>query len=442
MQYEHRKYPLHPFDFFSDLLCIFSNQISHLVIEFESSIDQEILKKATEIATIAEPVTRCRVKRDIDMLWWDEIPEIRSDELVKCLSSPEPISVLHDALSTTIDPYQGPLIRLVLIKSADQKRGDILVVNVHHISMDGRGLKDMVNLILNQYRLIQSEETEKLIPTSLKQRELPRVSSLINQENRITSPPESTISWSDDFTIPYLSLMSDRQSYSVLHLQPERTKLIHEIRKEWNVTINDLMLATIARACAQMTDKNEDMEISLLNTVDLRRYLPHNSVRSVHNFSTAFVVEILVRKDESLRDTAMHVKTVVDAIKRGKPGLDGALEAERLYAEGHCAAKKEIEKRWEENITSGKRIPLFSNTGIIDGELINAVIPVHDAYILPNHSLAPAFFFALSNFNDRITISAAYYKPAFDIIAIERLFNEIDQTIPGYSTYPGIYSVI
>jgi NRPS condensation-like uncharacterized protein len=436
------RYLLHPFDFFSDLLCSYSNQVIHMVIYPDCHVDHNILRQAIIKATILEPVTRCKIIKSDNMLWWEENSDLNEDDLVVRISSSHPEKHLHEALARHIDPYQDPLMHVVLIESEDPGTNDILVLNVHHVSMDGRGIKDMAGLILSQYLVIQSGKSEEIEPTSIKTRTLPLISSLVSLPGSLLDKPEVQISWSADFSIPVQYNIDERMSTSVLTMEPERMEIIQRTRKEWRVTFNDLMLAIITKACLYVSGKTEDQVISLLNTIDLRRYLKEKPARSISNYSTAFKVDIPVRFRNSLKDTASWVSRYMDCVKSKSPGLDGACEAERLYDLGHDSAIIEIFDRHRVNKNSGRQIPIYTNIGVIPKYSMYPGIPVSNAYVLPSHSSSPSFFFAISTYMDKVTISSTYYEPAFDRKLIERIYCLIDKTAPGYLDNPGVYTVI
>ncbi|PKL59758.1 MAG: hypothetical protein CVV33_06200 [Methanomicrobiales archaeon HGW-Methanomicrobiales-4] len=435
------RYPVNPFDFYSDLICCFSNQIIHMVIHLEGRINYELLSRAVFDATRAEPITWCHLVLEQDTLWWEMNPDLEEKDLVMSLSAPDPGEFIHKALSYPIDSYQGPMIQVVLIQSSDSE-GDILVINAHHAVMDGRGLKDIVGLIMTRYKNLRNGDQIELLPIPISQRQLPKVSTLISGDDQNLSS-ESLEAWLSKSTVPIRSLDAEKDQYSLLTFTAERMQIIQATRKEWGMTINDLLIAIIARVCSSVIPEESDQVIPLFTTIDLRRYLPDTRVRSVMNYSTAFEVRVPVKKDDSLRETGILVHHLMNEIKAGTPGLDGVREAERLYEEGHVAATAELHAAWDEILRAGTKTTLFSNTGIISRESIDPGLPqVIHAYILPTHSLPPGFFFALSTFDDQMTISATYYTPAYDPDLVHRIFTLMDQIIPGYPVSPGTYQVL
>ncbi|HWQ63941.1 MAG TPA: condensation domain-containing protein [Methanospirillum sp.] len=409
----------------------------HLVIMLKGQIHSDSLVKAAMMATEAEPIIRCRLVQDDNKLLWEMIPEIKSEELFIQISDSNPVTLLQKALSYQIDPYQGPMIRIIHIRSTEDK-GDILVINAHHASMDGKGMKDFASLLFSFYRGERSGCAFHTEPGSISQRILPQISSRITRQENLN--PDG-VSWSDKFSIPAKSMHCEQQVFSILSLNRERVRIIHEVRKEWKVTLNDLMLAAVATVCAGLTQwKLRD--IHLLTTIDLRRYLKEVPQRTVFNYSTAFEVSIPVFHDDSLMETSLKVHMIMDEIKQKNPGIDGAIEAEHLYNAGCVKARTDMQKQWNEVRTKGKRSPLFTNTGIINPKDLDPGVSVSRAFLLPTHNLPPGFSFAISSFGDVMTLSSSYGLPAFDPDMVRALYSSLDMIIPGYDSDPGTYMVI
>jgi len=434
-----QNFKVNPFDFFSNLLCTFSDQMIHLVIMLDGEMRHDFLVRALQQAMEAEPITRCRLVEDSDMIWWKINPQITVSNMISLLSAPDPAELLQRVLSINIDPCQGPLVKVIHIQST-KKKGDIIVINVHHTSMDGKGLKDFAGLLFSLYRADRNGIPLEVVPTPMDQRIQPRISSLVvNPDNVHTF--SNQIPWSRKFSIPIKSLISEKEVFSLLILNKERVRHIHGIRKEWGVTVNDLMLAVVATACSRIVDGKNDL-IHLLNTIDLRRYLKEVPTRTIFNLSTAFEVSIQVLPGEELRDTALRVHHLMSRIKEGTPGIGAVLEAESFYDVGCLKAREEMRLQWNKILDEERRSPLFTNTGIISSEDLDPGVPVSHAFLLPTHNLPPGFCFAISSFREEMTLSSSYALPAFEPELVKTLYHVLDEIIPGYSSYPGTYSVI
>lgn len=428
------RYRVNPFDFFSDLLSLFSDQMIHLVVMLEGQIHPESLIRAANLAIKAEPVVGCRLVQEDDKLFWEKIPQIRNEDVFSLFEDSNPVSRLQKVLSYKIDPYQGPMMRINHIRNTENT-GDILVINAHHASMDGKGMKDFANLLFSFYRGERNGRAFHTEPSSISQRILPDLSSRISNRENTNS---DGVSWSDKFSVPANSMHCEKQVFSVLCLSRERVRIIHEARKKWNITLNDLMLAAVGAVCSGLTQWRL-RDIHLLTTIDLRRYLNQVPQRTVFNYSTAFEVAIPVFQNASLMETSLRVHEIMDQIKKNNPGVEGAIEAEDLYNSGCVKARYEMQKQWDEVRTKGKRSPLFTNTGIIHPGDLDPGVPVSRAFLLPTHNLPPGFSFAISSFGDVMTLSSSYGLPAFDSDMVRELYTSLDKIIPGYDSDPGTY---
>ncbi|MDD1724604.1 MAG: condensation domain-containing protein [Methanospirillum sp.] len=433
------RYPVNPFDLSTDLFCTFSSQVIHLVMHLDGHVRYDLLERAVERASLLEPITRCRIIREEDTLFWQELPACSRTDHVLRLSSRGQEDLLYQALCYPLDPYRGELFQVILIE--DGVNGDVLVINAHHIVMDGRGLRDFTGLVMKCYAEFQSGTLTEIPQSAIWSRQLPRVSSLRRDERETTQ--ETPTGWCSPLSVPLQSSHADTFRYSLLFLNQSRTAVIGDTRREWGITVNDLMIAVLARAIAHIIPVKSEVTVPLYITIDLRRYLPVIPERSLVNFSTSFEVKIPLIPDESLEDTGKRVHLLMNRIKSGSPGLDEAVEAEKLAESGYTAARDLMVTAWKNMQDAGCKTTLFSNTGIISRDQMSpGILSVRNAYLLPGFFQPPGFFFLLSTFGEIMTLSASYAIPAYDPEMVDRMLRYIDSIIPGTGAYPGEYRVI
>ena len=435
------RYPVNPFDLSTDLFCTFSNQVIHLVIELDGPVHYDLLKKAVDDASLAEPITRCRIIRDQETLFWQECSARHTHEHLIRLSSRTPVKILNQILSYPLDPYLGLLFQVILIENPD-KTGDIVVLNVHHIVMDAQGLKDFSELIMRYYTGYQSGHPPEIFITPIRDRQLPRISTILTEIKQINNP-ETQIDWCSRISVPLQSLHVESYQYSKVCFNQRRTSIIQDCRRKWCITVNDLMIAVLTRVITSVLHITSDITVPLFTTVDLRRYLPITLKQSLVNFSTSFEVRILIIPEESLEDTGKRVHHLMNLKKSQYPGLDEAIEAEKQLKSGYTAARELMNTAWNTIQDVASKTTIFSNTGIINFENVNPDdLSIRNAYILPSFFHPPGFFFLLSTFEGIMTLSATYSVPAYDSDLITKMFHCIDQDIPGYTMHPGVYSII
>ena len=145
---------------------------------------------------------------------------------------------------------------------------------------------------------------------------------------------------------------------------------IHLIRKKWEVTLNDLILAAFSLGCARLDASQIPESISFLNTVDLRRYLS-KCENSVLNYSTA---------------------------------------------------RKIIKNLFGNSTNNEMHIPIISKVGVISFNQSEHTSPkIVNSYFLPCYSYPPTIFFAISTYQKQITITSAFFTPSIKREAVQRV---------------------
>jgi len=350
------------------------------------------------------------------------------------------VNLLNHALSYPLDPDRGNLFTIVIIENIDETR-DILVINVHHIVMDARGLKDFSGMIIKYYTEYLSGHMSEIFVSAICSRELPRFSSITQLVKRDSH--NGNIGWCSPITIPLQSLHADKFRYSTLTFNQSRTSIIHNARKRWGITVNDLMIAVLSRVISSILGLRSEITVPLYTTIDLRRYLPAIPDSSLMNVSTAFEVQTPVLPDESLEEIGKRVNASMKIIKSQNPGIKEVIEAECLAKSGYDAAKEIIDVTWKNICDTGRKTTIFSNTELLNYDQIDpGNLSIRYAYFLPGFFQPPGFFFLLSTFDDIMTLSASYAIPAYNQDLIDRIFLCIDHDIPGFNECKGDYKII
>lgn len=410
---------INPFDFFSEILRENSDQTIHLIIEFTGSVDSERIKKAVTRAIYAEPVCYSQLVENDNMLWWRPGTRESSQICFQQIESKDLLPVLRDILSTTIDPFHDPLFQAILICS--RNAGDVLVLHACHVAMDGRGLKDMASLIMDLYLNLETNPSFQISDTSWEERNLPPLSSIV---------PDPLVPFiagpnSHRWIFPISSQEQCQKKYALMSLSPDQMRIIHQKRKEWGGTINDLLLASLAIVCAQLTPDRSVETISFMNTVDLRRYISGRD-RSVTNYSTAYEVKIPITKTGTLPVLCKTVHDLMMQKKSSSLGYHEACEAEMFWNAGLCEARTLYSLHIEDAHYPETRIPIVTNTGIIKfNKFVYSHPEITRAYLLPCHAKPPVLFFSISTFQDQLTVTSTYYSPAISEEQVRFIFQEL-----------------
>jgi NRPS condensation-like uncharacterized protein len=366
-----------------------------------------------------------------DSLWWELLPFVHPRKYFSVLEKTGQEMDLPRALSQNIDPYEGPQVMVFLIRTREGT-GDVLVINASHVAMDGRGLKDLTGLIMEFY--YHSEKVSSFVTREKlnNYQYLPLVSTCLPYPYKSAKKDEISAG-AGSWTFPVQSPETHNQSFAVMTIPVQRVATIHRTRKDLGVTLNDLILSVIAKASVNLMAGCDQRACSFLNTVDMRRYHPVSG-RSVTNYSTAFEVRIPVKPTDSISDLCCIVHKIMENKKNDLPGIKEALDAELLWKSGVKAARETFRARISDPENYEARIPIFTNTGIIDLDRTNHCIPsVRNAWLLPCHAPPPAIFIAISTYRDTITISSTYHRPAVADEQVQSFYKWINLLLPGYS---------
>jgi NRPS condensation-like uncharacterized protein len=421
---------VNPFDFFSELLREQSDQVIHMVLNFDGVVDREKMQQAVMDAVHAEPICNSRLVEAGDTLWWEARSSFPARDFFSVIEETDQNSALFQTLSGGIDPNKGPQVRVFLIR-APGGRDDVLVINASHVAMDGRGLKDLAGLIMELYRRSPEDASLVIGKKPVTDRCLPLLSSFLPYTEE-TASIQQNVSGADCWTFPSQSCETHHPAYALMAIPASRVATIHTKRREFGVTVNDLILAVIAIASANMEGGTEKVQCSFLNTIDLRRYLQVPG-RSLTNYSTAFEVRIPVKPTDTLPCLCRVVHGIMENIKNNFPGMKDALDAEQLWKSGVSTARETCRTRATDPDNPETRIPIFTNTGIIDlGKSDNSAPCVINACMLPCHPPPPSIFIAISTYRDTMTISSAYRRPAVSDEQVRIFFDLIYRFLPGY----------
>lgn len=422
---------VNPYDLFSELLRAHSDQVIHMLLYFDGKLDQNKMQQAIMGAITAEPVCSSRLVEMHDTLWWEPGTSACPGDYFSFIEKKGLDSAISQALSEHIDPREGPQIKVFLIR-AIETMGDVLVINACHVAMDGRGLKDIAGLIMALYHRSPEDPSSITGRKRVLTCDLPLISTLLPSGD-LPSGPDETSSGTERWRFPVQSYEDHRPAYAVMTIPGPRVRSIHAKRKELGVTVNDLLLAVVAMACKHMENGIDQAECSFLTTIDLRRYYPVPG-RSVLNYSTAFEVRIPVKQNDTLSCLCRAVHEIMENKKNDFPGMKDALDAELLWQSGVSAARETLRNRIRDPENYVNQIPIVTNTGIIDLGLTNHCTPcVRNACMLPCHAPSPAFFLSISTYQDTMTLSSTYYRPAVADEQVRAFFDWINRFLPGYT---------
>lgn len=384
-----------------------SNAVIQLVVEFDSQIDFELMKKAVRYTIELEPILGCYFEEDpvkplwkslmgLDTIEWCTLEEV--DDAQKALETFASEPMVEDARQ----------LEVKVIRSADK---ELLAIKLNHSSMDGGGVKAYLSLVAQCYSKLYKGEFISLVPIS----DGIRNSNCIFQALEIKDPKVAynpqRAALKPSWGFPFKPVGTDRIQHTLLKVQEAAYFELKKYGFEKKATFNDLILTAYFRALFSMLQPvtSEQMDINI--SIDLRRYLKDEGKVSICNLSGVEPIRINRIIDEPFVETLHRVKGIIDNLKKERPGLHSAASMLLMMGMGYQRALGFFSQALKSTIDNGKSSPLLSNMGVIaDGPLLFGSRAVKDVYIITPAFQGPSTMLGVSTYNNRMTFVMSFFE--------------------------------
>jgi NRPS condensation-like uncharacterized protein len=292
-------------------------------------------------------------------------------------------------VNTPCDPLSETPLKILAIHAT---RGDRLCVKVDHVLTDAGGLKFLLYLIAEAY---SKGKIDQPINNNRDFGQIFRKFSFFTGINairkaKIPRPGPALIAG------PF-----DRDSFFIEHfsLDPQQFERLHDLANESDATINDILLTAVYRVVFNNLSMEPNIDYPIMIPVDMRRYISKEKQNVIGNLFSAIYPRALVKPGENFEETLASIRTIMDALKKGTPGLGLAL----LITIGAVGGGNLLRNRYKKIVSTGLDYVNLTNFGIIDetrckfGDLqptqVHAVGPVQ---------YAPGILIAVSTYQNRL----------------------------------------
>ncbi len=402
----------------------------HGVIELEGALDSDRLRRALRLLLDAEPVLGCRFVPRWLFPYWQRLAPAELDA-AELLQETDAAATEPDFLGDDLPADTGPRLAALLIHDDETDR---LVLKVHHQAAAAGGVKELLYRLAAIYRALADDPDHTPIPRS--------GSRSLMQIYRPLMPGAvfgllwrmATDLW-DAFwpprhlQLPMGATMEGPPRFATLHIGPDRVAAIRADAPD--ATLNDLMLAGVARALARQAGPEGWDTLRIWGTVDLRRYLPDRQADGLCNLSGFMYVNIGRVIGDTYSDTVARVKATVDRIKGLWPGLG--------YPIGSWLGMGPVPLGLIDAMagTVGALFlphmpPVLTNMGAIDEAALDFGEPAvrHARLVVPT-SFAPGLIMGVSGFRGGVDFSMGHFCSALPPDQAAALLDAIDAELPG-----------
>ncbi|MES9750184.1 condensation domain-containing protein [Bacillus wiedmannii] len=415
---EQRKYSVTPQDRMNYILGLYSaNQQINAVLYFPIGISKKVLEQSVRITLQLQPVLNSRFVES-DIPYWEEHSSSTNSPICFFAEGNDQNleTMAIDFIKQSGDPIQGPMVQTKLLQGTST---NMLVVKLFHLCSDGAGVKEYINLLGAIYtQLSLGRSKDEIIKRFNEENDGFRDQSPVFEYTGTTdiksayrpSQEQQAALWS----FPSQPNKNTYPKMAVRRLSHEQTLRLTQWTKAQQATLNDAIMTAYFRSLSHFAvyaePRTAEKMIGL--TIDLRRYLPNHTTRSICNLSGMEMPVIKMENDESFHQTLVRVKESMATIKSQNPGLSSAAGMELLASKKLSEVKEMYKQQYELALQMGMALPLLTNFGSIADEPIKfGEVQAQDGYITSPIMYAPFFTMGASSYNGRLTFTIGYHSP-------------------------------
>ncbi len=390
--------------------------------DFAAHLDEQLLESALQLLVGAEPVLGCRLVTDVDQPYWQPLDRPLPRILVFTRDEEEYERLSSDSPNATI----GPQLSALLWRSPAR---DSLIVKLNHAAGDGTSVLYALERLADIYTKL-GLDPGYIPPVGTGRRDMGQVLKFVPKRAYL-GVARDWLKFGLTISIPRathhigLPLGADHPwHYLRRRIPPDRVSALSQYGRARGATLNDVFLASFYRALVTQGHWDGKAALRALCTIDLRQwFIPERRVEAVCNLSSGELPFLGRDLGVDYEDTLGRVAKIMNARKRSNPGLAIALLCPKIGK--HGLTEKRLKRTSE--IFQGAGMPIFTNTGRIDGARISfAGQAPNEAYFLSFKANLPKLVIAMTGYNGSLTLTlgaADSARPIFEAFLDEFLAN-------------------
>ena len=381
-----------------------ADQQMRFVIFLSQQIDFNNMKKAMRLTIYYEPIFSYAYKEESKNAFWQKEQNIDSSLMIDLIETDNVLVEVNRFLTLTISPFDFPLVKTRIIRN-DHK--DVICINMNHTPTDGAGLKKFVKILAFNYNILLEDPDYTGYTNINGDRSIKQVTRSFTFLQKLhfvkegLKKPKRSVSWSFDWN----KLNSDNEKrFSTIKITSETFNKIRAFGKEYNATINDIILSAFIRIFVTTSLKNEKAAKPVIVPVDLRKHIKPDHNTAICSLTGSMICNIGIDIGKSFADTLIKVREEMTFKK--------LMHAEMNMLSPFLVLSRFIPYNKLKEQTMQRKsppIPLVTNVGIINYPDINFNnIPVEYSYITGAIMHGDYFCMGYSTFNNEITFSVGF----------------------------------
>lgn len=399
----------------------FNDHQLHCVIQFDNKINKQLLKKAVVLMLDVVPILGSAYVENGKQPYWQKVDTSKFKDIIIFVNNEQEFNKF---ITLKTNELSGPQMKACLLSS----NKDSLAVIMNHMVCDAAGFKEYLYLLSGLYSklvknsnycpsyIINGDRSIRKINEQFEFKDKLKALILQSKESNKASLYKFPMSGGKDIN-PFILTYKISES---------RYLKIKEYCKKYNVTINDVVLASYYRVLYSIINVNSKITLSIPIMVDMRRYLKNKNITTICNLTSIVVTNINHNSSDDLKDTVLKVNKDMRMKKSQFLGLNGFLKISMFFSVFKYRAIKKFMRGAFKNPLIG-----MTNIGILDEKkLVFEGSSIKDAFMCGSIKYPPYFQLALTSYKNSITFSVNLYGNSKDKENIEHFFYLIDKELP------------
>lgn len=385
-----------------------------IVIEFYEKINIDNLRYAVKESFKYVPLLNCKLIRNGTHLYWEGIDcTVPEKQYFTVLESDFSFALLKKTLEKMVDQYVGPQISITVLRT---QKGDILIITINHMVLDGSGFKNYLTLVSKIYNGIEINRneisTERNIYRILKNK---REKRKILQKHNILKTPKKLL---EENSIKRNSMLFTQKINQSDYFE------IQKFCKEKKVTINDYMMTVFFLALIDIGYIKLNMLSNISMMIDARKYDQDNILSPFINASS--MEDVVIFFDSLDKEKLLlNIHCELEKIKHNMPGYKNLINL-RFF---RIVLPKYVYFKIMKNIIHSPGIST-TNMGILNNEDFQFKgSKIMNAYIVTSLKRNNSIQFTFSTFENTVTITTFGNYSAENIERINAIYHNIGKHI-------------
>lgn len=394
---------------------------------FDGRLDPDRLRRAVRLSLDAEPILGCSYQTGAYRAVWRRLEDLDDAVPFSMLESDDPVGATTAFQAAQVDDA-GPQAAVSLVRSAER---DHLAIKLSHVLADGQAAKQYAYLLAHIYTKLGADPSYSPKPNTARRPTARDVWDNLTPEQRKSA--KNGKSWArPTWEIPTRAHTGKRLTYRTTVFEPPSFFALKEYGKQRGATVNDMLLAAFFRASVRAFDPPSGVPLSLMCTVDHRRYLTNADRLPIANISISGSLDIERADGEDFDDTLRRVRERMAAWAETCYGAGPALNAEKMTVLGYGITKRLVGAALKMAARSGKTYAYLTNIGILDEARLgfDGCVPVA-AHMFGPAAIGASVVQTVSTYRSALAICMGFCEADCDAAMIERVLRSTTNELPA-----------